>query len=219
MKTCVIMQPTYLPWLGYFDLMRNSDIFVFLDHAQFSKQSWQQRNKIRDKNGELILTVPTKIGHHKEAYIKDVLIDKARNPLRKHLKSIELNYSKSKNYVAVIEELRKIYSKDHDTLHGLNVDLILLGCKLKNISTNIIYSSELHVEGQKVEALIDICKKVNADHYLSPVGSKVYIEENNLFSQNNIALSYQDFKHPVYQQINYTDFISHLSFIDHLFNE
>ena len=218
MKTCVIMQPTYLPWLGYFDLMQKSDVFVFLDHAQFSKQSWQQRNKIRDKNGELILTIPVKHCHHKESLIKDVLIDKSRNPLKKHFKSLEINYSKSRNYPFIIENLREIYSKDYDTLMELNIDLIQLGCRLKKIIPKIVYSSDLQVVGQKVEALVDICKKVDADHYLSPVGSKEYIEQNNLFRQNNIELNYQNYVHPVYQQINYSDFISHMSFIDYLFN-
>jgi len=66
--------------------------------------------------------------------------------------------------------------------------------------------------------LVDICQKLNADHYLSPRGSKLYIDENNLFPSNNIELEYQIFNHPVYPQIDYDNFISHLSFIDYLFN-
>lgn len=218
MKTCVVMQPTYLPWLGYFNLIEKSDVFVFLDHVQFSKQSWQQRNKIRDKNGEIILTIPVTHNKTKDTLIKDVEIDLIRNPLIKHFKSIENNYRKSKNYNIIIEEFYKIYTFEYRKLIDLNIDLIKLGCKLKNIQTNFIYSSELNISGQKVEMLIDICNKVGADNYLSPLGSKIYIDENNIFDENNIKLTYQNYEHPEYNQINYPDFISHLSFIDHLFN-
>jgi hypothetical protein len=212
------MQPTYLPWLGYFDLIEKADVFVFLNHVQFSKQSWQQRNKIRDKNGELILTIPIKHGNHKDTLIKDVLIDTTKKPLIKHLKSIEMNYRKAKNFPVVMEELQKIYLDDYETLQELNIDLIKLGCKLQNISSEFVLSSDLDVQGQKVDALIDICKKLEATHYLSPVGSKDYIDENNIFAANNISLEYQNYKHPVYQQRDFDNFISHLSFIDYLFN-
>ena len=59
-KTCVIMQPSYLPWIGYFDLIQRSNVFVFLNDVQFSKQSWQVKNKINSQGKELVLTVPVK---------------------------------------------------------------------------------------------------------------------------------------------------------------
>jgi hypothetical protein len=218
MKTCVIMQPTYLPWLGYFDLINKSDVFVYLDHVQFSKQSWQQRNKIRDRNGELVLTIPIKHHAHKETFINEVEIDNKQSPLKKHFKSIQLNYIKSKNYKLIIEEIEEIYSKEYNLLMDLNVELIRFGCKRMGLQSDFIYSSSLDVEGQRVEALIDMCKKLGATHYLSPLGSKTYIDENNIFEENGIRLSYQEYTHPVYQQINYDNFISHLAFIDYLFN-
>ena len=95
MSTCVIMQPTYLPWLGYFDLINSADVFVFLDHAQYSKQSWHQRNKIRDKNGEQMLTIAVTKESSKEKPINNVLIDLNKKPLVKHFKSIQANYAKN----------------------------------------------------------------------------------------------------------------------------
>ncbi len=212
------MQPTYLPWLGYFDLIRSVDTFVIYDHVQFEKQSWQQRNRIRNKEGDMMLTMAVKHDKGLERSIKEVVIDHSRNFSGKHLNSIKHSYSRSKNFSVIFPEIESIYEKKTELLMDLSLDLIRLGMKYLSISKDFLFSSELNVRGQKVEAIIDVCKKINADKYLSPVGSKVYIDENNIFPANNIELSYQDFQHPVYKQINFPDFISHLSFIDYLFN-
>lgn len=215
---CAIMQPTYLPWLGYFDLIRNVDKFVIYDHVQFEKQSWQQRNRIRNKEGDLMLTMAVKYDKGLERNIKDVKIDHSRNFLGKHLNSIKHSYARAKNFSVVFPEIESIYQKENEFLIDLNLDLIRLGMKYLSIEKEFLFSSTMDVQGQKVDAIIDVCKKLDADKYLSPVGSKSYIDENNIFPDNNIELSYQDFHHPEYKQINYPDFISHLSFIDYLFN-
>ena len=215
---CAIMQPTYLPWLGFFELISKSDIFVIYDTVQFEKQSWQQRNRIRNKTGEIMLTVPVKHGTGLLRKISDVEIDYSKNFHKKHLQSIQLSYSKTKRYDIIFPKLESLYNAQPQFLQELNVSLIRFGMELFNINTKLQLASELDVQGTKVDALIDICKKLNATHYYSPIGSKIYIDENNLFPQNNIELSYQQYTHPIYQQANYTDFISHLSFIDYLFN-
>ena len=96
MTTVAIMQPTYLPWLGYFDLIDRSDIFVFLNSVQFDKRSWQQRNRIKTPNGELMLTVPVLTKGKFKQKIYDVEIDKSKNFAKKHFNSISSNYKKSK---------------------------------------------------------------------------------------------------------------------------
>lgn len=217
-RTCAIMQPTFLPWLGYFDLIRNSDVFVIYDHVQFEKQSWQQRNRIRTKNGELMLTVPV---HHEkglERRIMDVKIDYSRNQIGKHLLSIQHAYRKARNFDRIFPAIEEILQAKPEYLFQLNVSLIKLGMVFLNINSTLIFSSSLNVQGNQVEALIDVCKKLDANHYLSPVGARVYIEENNLFAANEIELEYQRFEHPRYPQVTYPDFISHLAFIDYLFN-
>lgn len=216
--TCAVMQPTYLPWLGYFDLISRSDIFVFYDSVQFEKQSWQQRNYIRNKEGRILLTIPVKGGIGLNKTIKEVEINNPDVVFKKHLKSIELAYKKSLNFQEIFPELADIYSKSYRYLFEINVELIKFGMKRLGIATKTIFASELDVEGKKVEALIDICKKLNANHYLSPLGAQGYIYENNLFLENNIELTFQSFDHPIYKQINYPDFMSHLSFIDYMLN-
>jgi WbqC-like protein len=218
MRTCAIMQPTYLPWLGYFDLIRKADVFVIYDSVQFEKQSWQQRNRIRNKNEEIMLTISVKYGKGIERKINEVEIDNKQQIFKKHLTSIKLSYARSKNYNLIIEQIEAIYNSNYFFLIELNVALIKLGMNLFKLDTEMVYSSELSPEGSKVSALIDICTKLNVNHYYSPIGSKNYIDENNLFEKTDIKLSYQNFVHPVYQQLNYPNFISHLSFIDYLFN-
>ncbi len=218
MSTCVIMQPTYLPWLGYFDLIKNSDTFIFLDHVNFSKQSWQQRNRIRDKKGEIMLTVPVHKSKNDENSINKILIDSLKIPHIKHLKSIKACYGKSKNFKKIFDELKKIYSEEHKFLVDLNLSLINYGCKKLKIDSKIHYSSLMNIEGKKIDGIIEICKKVNSDIYLSPIGASDYIKDSKIFLENKIRLKFQNYDHPVYNQMGYNNFISHLSFIDYLFN-
>lgn len=212
------MQPTYLPWLGFFDLIRKSDVFVFLDHVQFSKQSWQQRNRIRNKNGELLLTIPVKKPLENNFSIKKILIDKKQKPYIKHLKSIRACYGKSPKFDKIYQELESIYNKKFDYLIDLNKEIIRFGCESLEIEANFLFSSKMQVQGEKIETLIEICKKTNSNKYLSTLGSQEYLTNTMIFSDNNIDLSYHNFKHPIYKQMNYNNFISHLSFIDYLFN-
>jgi hypothetical protein len=219
MRSLCVMQPTYLPWLGYFELMRQADVFVIYDHVQFSKQSWQQRNRIRSQDKELMLTVPVFGGLGQR--IADVRIDRTQKFTKKHLASIEMNYRKSKNFDRYFFEIEQIYARNHDLLVELNVDLIMWGAEKLGVSSHcqFLRSSQLHVQGKKVEALIDLCRELQVDRYYSPKGAMDYIEDNNLFIQAGIQLEYQDFQHPHYQQLQYTDFIGSLAFIDYLFND
>ena len=210
------MQPTYLPWIGYFNLIKNAEIFVVYDSAQFSKQSWQQRNKLRSKDSELILTIPV-IKNSINTKINEILISDEKRVLKKHLKTIKLNYSKSNNFDKYISEIENIYDRSYGKLVELNLEIIRFGCKVFDIKTKIVLSSNIEYEGVKNDALISMCKQLNIDTYISPEGAKGYID-TKLFEKNNINLEFQKYNHPVYNQLDYNDFISHLSFIDFLFN-
>ena len=218
MKTIAIMQPTYLPWLGYFDLINRSDVFVFLDSVQFDKRSWQQRNRIKTPNGELMLTVPVLTKGRSDQKICDVMIDISQKFEKKHFNSIYSNYKKSIFFKYFDVELEEIYKNEINKLVDLNIRLIeWLSSKL-GINTKFVYSSQLDTDGSKTELLVNICKIINADHYISPAGSKEYIDQNNLFIKSGIKLSYQNYKHPTYSQL-FGDFIPYMSVIDLLFNE
>ena len=218
MTTIAIMQPTYLPWIGYFDLMHRADIFVFLDSVQFDKRSWQQRNRIKTANGELMLSVPVLSKGKYGQKICEVDLDISQKFEKKHFNSISLNYKKSKYFEYYIEEIEQIYNSKINKLVDLNISLIKLISSKLGIDIKYINSSELDAQGSKTELLFNICKNLNADHYLSPASSKEYIDENNLFSKNEIKLTYQNYKHPTYNQL-FGDFIPYMSMIDLLFNK
>ncbi len=211
----VIMQPTYLPWLGYFDLMAQSDIFVFLDNVQISRQSWQQRNKIKSQKGELLLSIPVIRKYPQE--IKEVEINNNQPWQSDHLKSIQYNYSKAKYFDKYFDFFQDIYSKKTTKLIDFTIPIILWVKEALEINSKVVRASELDVKGKKVELLIDICHKLGAKEYLSPKGSQEYIDENNLFEKENIKLEYHQFNHPEYPQL-WGKFIPYLSVIDLLFN-
>jgi len=210
------MQPTYLPWLGYFNLIKSSDVFVIYDDVQFSKQSWQQRNKIRNEEGEMILTLPVNAPSDKDN-INNKTIFNFKKVYKKHFRSINQNYRNSKNYSLFIDKIEDIYKNANSSLLNINVAFIKMGCEIFEINTPIVFSSKMTKTEGKNEAIIDICKSFGADVYLSPLGSRDYLKKE-LFKENGLELLYQNFKHPKYKQKSYSTFISHLSFIDYIFN-
>jgi hypothetical protein len=218
MRTVAIMQPTYLPWIGYFDLIDQSDCFVFLDSVQFNKRSWQQRNRIKGPEGILWLTVPVLSKGRRDQIILDVAIDPSASFQEKHIKMITHVYSKAPFFGKYIDELSLIFSRSHKFLADLNVDLIRWLCTQIGIGTQMVTSSSIDVEGKKVRLLVEICEALEADRYLSAEGSRTYIEENNLFGQSGIDLAYQAYHHPQYRQLHGT-FEPYLSVLDLLFNE
>src|SRR3989338_7823187 len=124
MKTAVIMQPTYLPWLGYFDLMDQADVFVLLDSVQFDKRSWQQRNRIKSPRGELMLTVPVTTKGRFDQRIYDVKVDPASQFVKDHIAAIKFNYAKAKYFQEYIGPVGDMLSKKREYLCEITVDII-----------------------------------------------------------------------------------------------
>lgn len=210
----VIVQPIYLPWMGYFGLIDIADTFVFYDDVQFVKQSWQQRNKIKTQNGWIWLTVP--VFQNFGQKINEVKINNNLNWRDKHWKSIKHHYSKAplfEEYMSIFEE---IYEKNWKYLVDLNVTLIKEITEILDLKTEFMFSSELNAKGTKTERLINILNKIGADEYVSGPAAKSYIEIER-FKNEGISLYWYEFNHPNYPQL-YGDFIPYLSVIDLLFN-
>ena len=213
-----IMQPTYLPWIGYFSLMKSVDVFIILDSVQFSKRSWQQRNQIKTESGPKWLTVPVISKGKREQLIADVQIDYSSGKFpESHINLIQQNYKKSKFFSNYSLDFFNILRKRHKNLSSLSIDLILLIKGMLDIKTTIKYSSDFVTKGSKDELLAELCEHVGATEYISPPGSKVYLDDSDSFLKKNISVKYFDYKHPKYKQIN-GDFLSYMSVIDLLFN-
>lgn len=213
-----IHQPNYLPWLGYFYKIARSDIFVFLDNAQYSKSSFINRNKIKTSQGAAWLTVDVlKKGRFKQL-INEVEINNDTSWSSTHEKTISQNYSKARYFEKYKNFFEDVYHRRWQQLVDLNEALTTLICDISGISgVKFIRASEINVRGQSTELLINICKAVGADTYLSGFGAKQYMDEK-AFEQANISLRYYDFEHPTYHQL-WGEFIPNLSIIDLLFNE
>ncbi len=206
-----------MPWIGYFGMINSVDEFVFLDNVQFSKRSWQQRNKIKTSNGELFLTVSVMTKGQKDQAIKDTLLDKDHFSPEKMLATISQNYSQTKYFNENFPELKSIFLKNQNNLCDLNIELIEFFCSKMGIKTPFLRSSSLGIEGSKADLLSDICLKRDANIYLSAPGSKEYIEESTAFQDKGIQVVYHNYEHPVYHQKG--DFMPYMTIVDLLFNE
>jgi len=217
-RTVAIMQPTYLPWIGYFDLIDQCDCFVFLDSVQFNKRSWQQRNRVKGPGRVVWLTVPVLSKGLQHQPISEVVVDQAQDFGKTHVKTIAHLYSKCPFFSEYIDGLSAILYEPHEFLSDVTIELIHWLCAQIGIETETIRSSSIAAEGKKTELLVSIFEALGANRYLSPEGSRVYIEENNLFAPNGIDLAYHAYRHPVYRQIH-GEFVPYLSVVDLLFNE
>ena len=211
------MQPTYLPWIGYFGLINSVDLFVFLNSVQFDKRSWQQRNKIKSPKGSLYLTVPVLSKGFSKQIIKDVKIEQNQEFYKKHINSIKHNYNKSPYYNEFSKKIFELMSNENEYLCDLNIKMIKLICEFLSIKTKTVISSNLKSSGNKSELLSSICLEIGATEYISPLGSKNYLNETDIFQKKNISLKFFYFKHPIYSQL-FNKFESNLSVLDLLMN-
>jgi len=214
----VILQPSYLPWLGFFEQLNICDIFVFLDDVQFTKNDWRNRNRIKTKDGIHWLTVP--VQHKFKQRIKETLIDNKHPWQKKHMQSLRTWYSKSRFFKDFISGLESIYSADWKYLVDIDIEITLWLIHTLGIHCEIRRSSELNISSADRQLrLIEICKDLNCDSFYEGKSGKDYID-TELFRNNGIHIAFQDYKHPYYNQlwIKEQGFISHLSIIDLLFN-
>lgn len=217
MKTA-IMQPTFMPWAGYFALIANVDKFVFLDDVQFDRRSWQQRNKIFENNNYTFITIPIIKKNLRLQKIFDTKIDHSSNFKKKIIRKVFQNYSRSKFFANYKNFIEKILIKDFECISDMNIFIIKEICKEININAVFYKSSELNTEGKKTQKLVNICKKLNTSEYISVEGSKNYLEKDlSLFNDNKIKVSYFKFEDQKYETF-YNKFIPKLSIIDLLFN-
>lgn len=214
-----ISQPTLFPWLGYFDIIKNSDIFVFLDNVKFEKRSWQMRNRLKNTDKlnecETWIRIPTHTTKS-DTKIKDVEIDNDQDWKSKHVKTFQALYG---NSYSEIFFLKKLYDKNWSLLSDFNISFISDCCKFLGINTCLKKSSELDIDGKKSELLLNICEKFNASEYLTTIGAKEYLDKDKeIFYNSNINIKYHNYNHPNYKQKG-KQFIPQLSILDLLFNE
>jgi hypothetical protein len=210
-----IHQPEHMPWLGFFHKLNMADVYVVLDDVQYRKNYFQNRNKIRTANGQCWLSVPAKykFGQH----IKDVIIDNSNERWkRKYWESINLSYKKARFFNQYSEAIKSILDREWIYVSELNQRLILKCIEFLGINSVIFKSSELNVEGSGSTLILNICKKLKAEVYISGISGKDYLNILD-FEEAAIDVIFQEFHHPIYNQL-YKPFIPGMSVIDLLFN-
>ena len=214
----VILQPSYIPWRGYFHQIAKADIFVFYDDVQYDKRGWRNRNKIRTAQGTQWLTIPV---HSKGAQsqgipINQIKISWERDWHIEHLKSLQVNYSRAPFFEQFFPEIEKVYLHKEEYLADFTINLTIRISELLGITkTKFVRSSEMGVEGIKTDRLINVLEAIGADHYISGPSAKGYIEPEK-FSVRGISLEYMDYNYPDYEQL-YQPFEPQVSILDLLF--
>jgi WbqC-like protein family len=214
-----IMQPAYLPWLGFFDRIRRSELFIVLDHVapdRNSKTKTVNRNRIRIPTGWTWLTVPLQTkGLARDLVIEKLKIEPCSNWRHKHWRAIELNYSRARFFGDVASCLRPVFQHHWTYLSELNQALTtsLLACL--GLSIRQIASSQLLSRGRKQSLILDLCHEVGATTYISGPFGRDYLNTAQ-FERAGIELLFHDYKHPVYGQV-FPGFEPYMSIIDLLF--
>ena len=212
-----INQPAYLPWLGYFHRIAVSDLHIVLDHVQFEKNSYTNRNKVRIKNGWSWLTVPVKSGgKFPHLYINQLEIANESRWAKKHLATLRFSYGKAPYFALHTSYFEGVYSHRWDLLKDLVRETTSYLLDAFGIRTPLLYSSEMNAKGQKDELLLNLCRAVGAKVYVSGPLGRNYLREQ-LFEACGIKVVYQNYIHPTYQQV-YPGFEPGMSAIDLLFN-
>jgi hypothetical protein len=209
-----IHQPDYIPYIGYFYKMAASDIFAFLDDAQFSNDNMHHWNRIKTPNGEQRLKIP--LDYHFGDAINKVRTKDELKWKEKHLKIMELNYAKAKYFKDIYPVYREILLDSYTNLADMNIAINLYISKEFGIMKKYIRTSELNIQTVKEEKVIDICKALNGTEYISGLGARVYQKEEN-FIRKGIKLSYTDYQAFVYPQL-WKGFLPNLSMVDYIFN-
>ena len=216
-KTCVIMQPTFLPWSGYFNLIANSDHFVFLTDAAFQKGSWHNRNQILVSGQKSWITCPVQREPLGTPLDMIKLQDEDRW-IKKLLMTMEQSYKKAQFFHDTDFIFSLISQSRGLGLVELNVKLIKEISTALNLETSFSESRELAIKEERSNKLHQIIKTKNCDRYLSPVGSKEYISGDNVLSNTSLVIEFQNYTPAAYNQLNSSVFESHLSIFDVIAN-
>ena len=214
----VILQPSYIPWRGYFDQINRADLFIFYDDVQYDKHGWRNRNQINTSQGKQWITIPVySKGVCNGISIKDIAIDWSKSWPRKHLSALTCAYSKAPYWNNYISWLNTVYNRKYELLADFTIEITIELSRMLGITnTKFIRSSELNgISGHKTDRLIKILKEVGATHYISGPSAQNYIEQDK-FTQTGISLEFIRYNYHDYPQLHQT-FEPYVSALDLLF--
>lgn len=211
-----IHQPHYLPWLPYLGKIASSDAFILLDDVDFTRNGWQNRNKIKTAQGPLVLTVPVeqKLGQT----IQHTRVSPG-NWQRKHWSSLRQAYAQAPHFAHYAQQLEAFYTSPWQELCGPVCDMITWLMGQLGMSQKVVRSSELQISTSSTQRLIDLVKAVGGTGYLSGSFALSAYLEPDLFAAQGLELQLYDWKCPEYSQLHpQPGFVTNLATLDALFN-
>ncbi|MDR3636050.1 MAG: WbqC family protein [Isosphaeraceae bacterium] len=212
---CVILQPSYIPWRGYFDLIQRADVFVFYDDVQYDKHGWRNRNRVKTAGGTKWLTIPVRSGGNvvEGTPIRAIEIDSTQNWARKHWETIRQSYAKAPYFGRYRSMVEEFYAATPPLLADFTIETTVALARALGIEhTRFVRSSDLPATGAKTDRLVDLLTHLGATHYISGPSARDYMEDAKLAAAG-ITLEYIVYEYPEYPQL-YPPFAPQVSVID-----
>lgn len=219
-RVVAIHQPNFFPWLGFFDKMARSDVFIFLDDVQFSKTggTWSNRVKMLLAGEPRWVTAPINRAFHGVTAINQIEWADEQPWRVKLLKTLLTNYAKAPHYRETMAWLEPLILLQESNLARYNMAVIrAIADRIGLRHDHCVTSSSLGGRGQASELLIDLTHKAGGDCYLCGGGASGY-QDDEAFGAAGVELRYQSFTHPIYTQHGGREFIPGLSIMDSLMN-
>lgn len=217
-KRVAIVQSSYIPWKGYFDLIRAADEFILLDDVQFTKRDWRSRNQIKTQHGLAWLTIPVRTKGRYLQSIQEAEISESQWG-KDHWATISANYARAPFYKAYADTVAPLYAPraEVERLSDVNHRFIVTLCGLLGITTPIRWSTDYGAPAGKNERLIELCLKTGATDYLSGPNASGYLD-TAMFAAAGIRVQFADYSgYPEYSQ-PWPPFEHHVSVLDLLFS-
>jgi hypothetical protein len=213
-----IIQPSYIPWRGYFHQIQKADAFIFYDDVQYDKHGWRNRNRVKTSNGTIWLTIPVAASGNvlEHTQIKDIRCVWRRPWNRKHWLTLQQSYGRASYFERYTTLLESFYAREDELLADFTIDLTMaLARELGIAGTRFLRSSELAgIEGSGTDRLLSLLRAVGADHYISGPSARAYIDEDKV-RLAGITLEYMEYAYPEYAQLHapYDPFVSVLDLL------
>lgn len=213
----VILQPSYIPWRGYFHQIQKADLFIFYDDVQYDKNGWRNRNRVKTSNGSRWITIPvySKGVLSKNILIKDIRINWSRDWPRNHWEILQQNYASAPFFQDYAPLLQCFYQRRDELLADIVIELTIALAHELGLETKFMRSSSLSTQGAKTDKLLEILNQVGTTHYISGPSARGYLEERKLL-EAGISLEYMVYEYPEYEQL-FPPYDPQVSILDLLF--
>lgn len=216
-RTVAIVQSSFIPWKGYFDLINLADELILLDHVQYTRRDWRNRNRIKTRHGPRWLTVPVQVKGRYAQRIDETVVSDPGWPVR-HWSVIEQSYSRAERFAEHAGALQRLFCETEERLLSrVNHRFLTALCELLGIRTQISWSTDYEPVGRRTEALLSLCRQAGATEYLSGPSARAYLDETR-FAACGIAVRYMDYAgYPEHPQLH-PPFLHEVSVVDLLLN-